>query len=235
VSWGAIGDAGYLARHEKVKDALQSHMGGTALESDAALAVLEQLLAANASGLGVLDFSWSNLRRFLPTAASPRFRELWARRDDPEDNSERKDELRRLANELSPEDLHALFTDLLRKEVGEILRIPPDRLDTHRPLQELGMDSLMGVELLTAVEARFGVDLPVMSLSEGPSIDKLVDRLTRAMKDPADAGDRNEAHESHGTHVGVVAAQYASELDAKQVDALVHSIDEARSGVRGHD
>lgn len=228
VGWGAIGDVGYLARHEKVKEALQTHMGGTALESEAALAVLEQLLLTDTSGLGVLDFSWRNLRRFLPTAASPRFRELGARGEDGQGDDDGRGELRRLANELDAAELSAMFTDLLRREVGEILRIAPDRLDTRQPLQEMGMDSLMGVELLTAVEARFGVNLPVMSLSEQPSIEKLVERIVRALKDP----NGSPEPESRGDQIERVAAQYAGELDARQIEELTQAIDEAQAGTQ---
>jgi phthiocerol/phenolphthiocerol synthesis type-I polyketide synthase C len=41
----------------------------------------------------------------------------------------------------------------------------------------MGLDSLMGVELALAVETRFGVKLPVMSLKESPTILKLADKL----------------------------------------------------------
>jgi phthiocerol/phenolphthiocerol synthesis type-I polyketide synthase C len=37
----------------------------------------------------------------------------------------------------------------------------------------MGLDSLMGVELVLALEARFGIRLPVMALSQSPTISKL--------------------------------------------------------------
>src|SRR3546814_3354298 len=70
VRWGAIDDVGYLARNKKIKDALQSRMGGAALASEAALQALESMLLADASGLGVLELDWRALRRFLPSAAT---------------------------------------------------------------------------------------------------------------------------------------------------------------------
>ncbi|APV52467.1 hypothetical protein BWI17_14790 [Betaproteobacteria bacterium GR16-43] len=231
VSWGAIGDAGYLARNEKIREALTSHMGGAAMEAGAALDILEQLLLADASGLAVLDYGWRSLRRFLPASASPRFHEIGARGDTDTDDSERKHDLRRLAQELGPEEMAAVLTDLLKKEIAAILRLPAERLDAKQPLQDLGMDSLMGMELLTAVEARFGVNLPLLALSEGPSIDKLVARVVRALQDPAEAGDVEDARAAR-EQVSLVAAQYAPELDAAQIDELTRSggaHDEAQS------
>ncbi len=76
VRWGAIDDVGFLARNQKIKDALQSRMGGAALQSGAALDALEAMLLADRSDLGVLDLDWRALSRFLPTAATPKFAEL---------------------------------------------------------------------------------------------------------------------------------------------------------------
>jgi NADPH:quinone reductase-like Zn-dependent oxidoreductase/acyl carrier protein len=232
VSWGAIGDVGYLARNQGVREALQSHMGGAPMDSEAALAVLEQMILDGESGAGVLDFSWRNLQRFLPTAPSPRFRELGGRMDDDKADGDRLQELRTLAQDMSAEDLAALIGEALRKEVGEILRLPPDRLDTRQPLRELGMDSLMGMELLTAVEANFGVSLQVMALSDGPSLDALVERIARQLKS-ADGGQGEDAGAMMREHVDHVAAKYAGELDAAKIDDLARSIDTAQGGAEG--
>jgi phthiocerol/phenolphthiocerol synthesis type-I polyketide synthase C len=91
------------------------------------------------------------------------------------------------------------------------------------------MDSLMGVELLTAVEARFGVNLPVMSLSEQPSIEKLVERIVRALKDPTGAAEP----ETRTEQIERVAAQYAAELDSREVGELVQAIDDAQANRQG--
>jgi phthiocerol/phenolphthiocerol synthesis type-I polyketide synthase C len=46
----------------------------------------------------------------------------------------------------------------------------PDKIDPKRSLYDMGLDSLMGVELMIALEARFGIRLPVMALSQSPTI-----------------------------------------------------------------
>jgi acyl carrier protein len=62
---------------------------------------------------------------------------------------------------------------MLKTEIGEILRIAPEKIDEHRVLHDLGFDSLMGVELGTAVESRFTVRLPLMALNDAPTVAKL--------------------------------------------------------------
>jgi acyl transferase domain-containing protein/NADPH:quinone reductase-like Zn-dependent oxidoreductase/acyl carrier protein len=225
ISWGPIGDVGYLARHEKVRDALQSRLGGAPLESEAALAVLEQYLVSGEGDAAVLDFGWRTLRRHLPSAASPRFHDLGARRESEPAGADEQLELRRLAGELAPAELAALLAQMLRREVGEILRIAPERIDSRQALQELGMDSLMGMELVTALEARLGVSIPVMALADSPSIDKLVARVVSLLDSPGAGGDEAAGQDN----VGLVAAQYATDLDARELDELADAIDEQRA------
>src|SRR5260370_22617197 len=75
IGWGPIADAGYLARNERVLEALVRRMGGAALKSEAALGELETLLGSTAGNLGLMDLDWSTLGRFLPAAHAPKFSE----------------------------------------------------------------------------------------------------------------------------------------------------------------
>lgn len=177
VLWGAIDDAGFLARNAQIKDALQSRMGGSALRADIALASLEQLLLSGRSGLGVLELEWKALARFLPTASTPRFSALARAHGGDQDDDNDAEDIQQMLQELSDEELLEHFEELLKHEVSEILRLPAARLDRQRPLQDLGLDSLMSVELVVALEERFGVRLPVMELSESSSIEKLSVRI----------------------------------------------------------
>jgi phthiocerol/phenolphthiocerol synthesis type-I polyketide synthase C len=52
--WGAIDDVGFLARNEKIKDALQSRIGGQALPSKKALDALEKMIVHGIVQQGVL-------------------------------------------------------------------------------------------------------------------------------------------------------------------------------------
>ena len=48
----------------------------------------------------------------------------------------------------------------LRRRMAKILGAAPERVDTGAPLTELGMDSLMAVELMTALKNDFMIDVP---------------------------------------------------------------------------
>jgi acyl transferase domain-containing protein/NADPH:quinone reductase-like Zn-dependent oxidoreductase/NAD(P)-dependent dehydrogenase (short-subunit alcohol dehydrogenase family)/acyl carrier protein len=182
VLWGAIDDAGFLARNQDIKDALQSRMGGAALQSQAALQTLERLLLQRRSGLGVLELDWKALSRFLPAAGSPKFTELARLHGGEQDEESDAGDIQRLLTEMNDPELIELFSEMLKQEISEILRLPTSKLDTSRPLQELGLDSLMSVELVVAVEERFGIRLPVMELSEASSIGKITIRILELLR-----------------------------------------------------
>ncbi|MHC6224590.1 SDR family NAD(P)-dependent oxidoreductase [Pseudomonas sp. X10] len=216
VLWGAIDDVGFLARNEQIKDALQSRMGGAALRAEVALSHLEQMLLRGDDGIGVLELEWKALSRFLPSATTPRFLELVRAHGGDQDDENDAEDIQRMLAELDDVQLLERFTELLKHEVCEILRLPASRLDTQRPLQELGLDSLMSVELVVAVEERFGIRLPVMELSESSSIDKLSVRILDLLRGDSDS---NQAPAPTAMAENLLA-RHGSELSREQMAEL---------------
>jgi NADPH:quinone reductase-like Zn-dependent oxidoreductase/acyl carrier protein len=180
VRWGAIEDVGFLARNTRTRDALQERLGGSALRSDDALKVLEQMLLTPGPSLGVLELEWGALARFLPTSDTPRFDEI-ARASDDDGSLDHDDDISALLADLSPEELHSTITELLRAELASILLIDEEKIDVNRSVYDMGFDSLMGVELMTAIENRLGVQVPVMVLSEASTLDKLAGVLIQKL------------------------------------------------------
>ena len=204
VRWGAIEDVGFLARNTRTRDALQERLGGSALRSDDALKVLEQMLLAPGPSLGVLELEWGALARFLPTAEAPRFNEI-ARASDDDGSMDADDDISALLADLSPEELHSTVTDLLRAELASILLIDEEKLDIHRSVYDMGFDSLMGVELMTAIENRLGVQVSVMVLSEASTLDKLAGVLIQKMHQHDDVEDAPQ------DAIASLAAQHGAE------------------------
>jgi 8-amino-7-oxononanoate synthase len=58
----------------------------------------------------------------------------------------------------------------LAKKVSDILKISFSKVDVHHPLNTLGIDSLMAVELKTAIEEDMGIEFPVEVLFLGAGI-----------------------------------------------------------------
>jgi len=71
---------------------------------------------------------------------------------------------------------HSLET-LLRDKVARILGTTPERLDTEKPLLNLGIDSLMAVELRNWIEQEWHVHVPIMEVMRSPSLSNLTELL----------------------------------------------------------
>jgi phthiocerol/phenolphthiocerol synthesis type-I polyketide synthase C len=107
--------------------------------------------------------------------------------------------------------------------VAEILRIAPERVETGISLLDMGMDSLMAVELATSIETQLDVQLSALALSGGPTIDSVVERLVRLLHPgehaAADAGNTALAVEDvllvAAQHMGNLSAESAAEVSAE--------------------
>ena len=53
----------------------------------------------------------------------------------------------------------------------------PDRIDPDRALTEMGLDSLMAVELQTVISNDFGVEVALVELLEGATLRRLADAV----------------------------------------------------------
>jgi phthiocerol/phenolphthiocerol synthesis type-I polyketide synthase C len=87
--------------------------------------------------------------------------------------------IQELIQGLSREEVHVLISGMLGDEVARILQLPREKVEHNRPLQELGIDSLMAMELVAAIEKRFNVEIPIMALSDSITVDTLAARLVK--------------------------------------------------------
>jgi NAD(P)-dependent dehydrogenase (short-subunit alcohol dehydrogenase family)/acyl carrier protein len=223
VSWGPIGDTGYLSRHEQIKEALAARTGGQPLKSSDALRFLGAAMAGGTSSVAWMDLDWSALARFLPSSSSPRYHMLSHLHGSGTVGPENTTDLRRELERMTPAELLETLKGILKEEVGGILRVSPDKLDENRSLLEVGMDSLMGVELMTSLETNLGLSIPVMALSEGPTIARLAERISHILRAPEDADDAAES--TLAAHARQLVSQHAAEVSSEEIADLVADIE----------
>ena len=183
VQWGPIGDAGYLARENRVADMLAKMLGSTHLRAADALEALPALLACGRSTVGLADIAWGDLRARLPGLAGP----FWSEMPATVRAGESVESIRARLAGLSPDAAAQVILDVLVEELAAILRHTPSAIDVNRPVAEFGVDSLMGVELRTALESRLGVPLPLLTLSGVATLRAMSVRLLAVLHDGAPA------------------------------------------------
>ena len=181
VAWGPIEDAGYLAQRPEMRERLARRLGAIPIAAAQALAALPAMLASGLPVVACAEANWSEAKRFLPVLAAPLFSEIRYRSDAAPDNEVLADTLRGLDSESA----QGLLRSVITEEAARILRLPTSDVDPSRPLSQMGMDSLMAVELRLALENRLAIDLPLVSLAEGTSVASITSRLATASLTPA--------------------------------------------------
>ena len=199
IGWGPIEDVGYLAREKAVSDVLAQRVGNAHMRSADALALLPRLLASGHSHVDVGQVQWGSLRQHLPHLATPMFAELM----QGEVSEVGQVDIVRLLAEGTPEEGRALVGQILAEEVAAITKGSTSQIDLSRSLTDLGMDSLMAVELRMALERRFGANLPLLSLADGASIESIAARIVRQIGAPA----------KEETALTVLLGKYVDELE----------------------
>lgn len=228
IGWGPIADAGYLTRNQAVKDSLTARLGAAPLPARDALSALDYLLANNAGMTAVANIDWSTLLPLLPSARGSRFDTVRRQTGPRADTGGECVDIHGLIAGKMAEQVQEIVQSLVGQEVAQILCIGADRIDPRRSLHDLGMDSLMAVELALGLETRFGIQLPAMMLGEGPSVERVATRIVARLlgaddQDEASGGDRLDVA------VNTLAAQHGEEISA---DDLVQTAKQVREQVR---
>jgi phthiocerol/phenolphthiocerol synthesis type-I polyketide synthase C len=217
IGLGPIADAGYLARNERVREALVGRMGGAALRSNDALLALATLLGSSCGNLALIDLDWAMLSRCLPASQAPKFstlaRSVIAGRGDR--GTESAHDLRLRLEGLSGSALSAALTEIVRAEVAGILRIAPERIEPGTSLLDMGMDSLMAVELATSIDMRLDIQLSALALSGGPTTESVVERIVRLLHRGDDPAPLDLGNGSLAAQVLAVSAQHIADLSAE--------------------
>lgn len=69
---------------------------------------------------------------------------------------------------------------ILRGLIARLVHVSPGRIEAAQPITAHGLDSLMLVELRSAITEHFGEDVPIAFLVKGPSVSELAARLQSA-------------------------------------------------------
>jgi acyl carrier protein len=177
IAWGAWADIGAAAR----ASATVARRGLLPMPPDDALAAMAQALGSDSATVGVLDIDWPRfLERFPPGLLPPRFAAFASPAAYVRTISQVA-EARSLREELAALPQAERASCLLAhvgRTVAKILGLPPDEPPpTATPLRELGLDSLMTIELRNALATDCATRLPATLVFQHPTISALAEHL----------------------------------------------------------
>jgi NADPH:quinone reductase-like Zn-dependent oxidoreductase/SAM-dependent methyltransferase/acyl carrier protein len=172
VNWGVLGGEGYVARNERVADFL-ARQGTMEISPGEATGLLESFLRAGSAQAISIRVDWGKWRQFFRSMQeNPLLERIFATLESQESVRATNDWRSRI-DAASPAEKQAVICQAVREAVGSVLRVKPDNLRDDQPLTDLGLDSLMGVEIETSLEAAVGVALPPTSLMRARTIGQI--------------------------------------------------------------
>ena len=181
INWGALGGEGYVARNERVAEYL-ARQGTTPLSPAEVVFLLESFLSSGTTQAMALRVDWSKWRQsFRGSQESPLLEHIFAAGIEGPDTGGTKSDWRLKIESATPETRTEVIGQAVRDVVGSVLRVKPEGLRSDQPLTDLGLDSLMAVEIENSIESAIGVALPPASLMRARTIGQIATLIAEHM------------------------------------------------------
>jgi len=172
INWGVLGGEGYVARNQRVAEFL-AKQGTTELSPGEVISILESSLQAATTQVAAIRVDWAKWRTFFRgMQANPLLERIFAAVGGEEGGGGTSDWRNRI-EAAAPAEKETVIAQAVREIVGSVLRVKPDTLRDDQPLTDLGLDSLMGVEIENSLEAAIGIALPPTSLMRARTIGQI--------------------------------------------------------------
>ena len=143
-----------------------------------ALDALPSLIAAGAPVVSLARVSWKRAGAALAVLREPAFAAL---RTGAEDADAGIADMRAHLAALPPAEAQAMLVRIGAEELARILRLPAESIAPDAPVARLGLDSLGGLELRGALEARLGMPVPLSAVTEDLTVAGLAARMVEGL------------------------------------------------------
>jgi phthiocerol/phenolphthiocerol synthesis type-I polyketide synthase C len=170
VGWGPILDVGVLARNEKLQQNLKKVMGVSGLRAREALELMQRALSysplhPDAAVITISPNDGGFPSDLLPVLKSPTYARL-TREGRAADSGAIQIDVKALLKKEGVDAARVKISDVIVTQLARVLHAPEEDISRTRPLADIGLDSLMALELVSGLEQTFGIDVP-LSASAG--------------------------------------------------------------------
>ncbi|MCC9602830.1 type I polyketide synthase [Stieleria sp. JC731] len=226
INWGHVGEVGYLAARDELSQRLE-RQGVMTFSADEAMSCLQHALAEDVTDQSVLRMDWTKWRGLgLTGDVSLRFSHLLQGKADGLKNLNRLatiDEIR----EADPGDRQSLIEAVIGNKAAILLGIAAEELPWDRPLLNLGLDSLMAVEMRNWIESRLQIDMPIADLMRAEGLNDLALKALTAFNGGVDEVPSSE------TTTQELLDQLPSMSDESVDELLAKMLSESEGGLGG--
>ena len=192
INWGHLGEVGYLSQRNELAARLE-RQGVLSFTVRQAMDCLAHAITSRETQLSVLRMDWTLWRGLgITDNVPPKFAHLLRSATTTAEGE--------TPTVISPETLRAaapaerrrLVEATVRAKTASLLGTDPATLEADRPLLELGLDSLMAVELRNWVDSQTGVNLPMAAVMRSGGVTAVTALICEAFGDDsaADSAER---------------------------------------------
>jgi acyl carrier protein len=122
-----------------------------------------------------------------------------------------------------PEERHERLVTLVRAHLAAMLRFDsPEQIERKRRLMDLGLDSLMAIELRTRLTAALALETPLSAtlVFDYPTIDEIADHLERDVLRLSSPSGRNAASDTQVDRMDQLDLLSEEEVEAMLIKKL---------------
>ncbi|MCB0171116.1 MAG: type I polyketide synthase [Anaerolineae bacterium] len=184
VNWGPWANVGMTAVLDSQEQQRWARQGLTPLNPNQGMHLLEQALSANSPQVCALFAHWPTyIRSYAAEKADLLFSELVGADDADRrrESTTSPDLLQQLASVPRSKQRNFLLTHIHRRACLVLGLDPAHPIDSEQPLNELGLDSLMAVELRNILSNDVNNGLPATLLFDYPTLKDLAEYLSQKL------------------------------------------------------
>lgn len=134
--------------------------------------------------------------------------------------------------ELEEPERQQFLTEHIRLNLATVLGLEVAEVDVDLTLNQLGMDSIMAIEMKSRIDATLQVDLPVLDLLQGPTVSSLaadialkIDLASSEIETPQSVSEHDTASPTaHGPEIDELEALIAA-LPQAEVESMLRDLE----------
>jgi acyl transferase domain-containing protein/acyl carrier protein len=182
INWGPWSDTGMAASLGERDRARLAAQGIESIPLEQGLSLLELFLGQATSQVGVLPIDWSVFKQQFGDRKQLLLSELIGS-EPPKETKQALPKQYALLQQLEavpPGNRHSLLISHIQSEVANVLELERSHLpEPQKGFFDMGMDSLMAVELKNRLDESLGCSLPATLIFETPTIQDLAEYLAK--------------------------------------------------------
>jgi acyl transferase domain-containing protein/NADPH:quinone reductase-like Zn-dependent oxidoreductase/short-subunit dehydrogenase/acyl carrier protein len=216
LNWGIVGDVGYLARSPENRQRLD-RLGFKAMPVSEMLDALDEFMSSNAVQVGVAQIEWQDVERSEilspPSRILARFADLGHESAADEGRSAASSLVHDIRDAEAAE-LPSLLETYIRGLLARALGASPARIDTQQSLLNLGIDSLIAMEVRNRINTDLGINVAIAKLTQNATVSALIGYLVQRLLE----GDRSGTAKTAAPGMATEARSLVAENDKRLLD-----------------